>query len=191
MCDACNHSHPEVRATVNRNGELVITPWSAGAARAGGPAAAQIRLRKLVGVFDLTIERAQADEITHATDLIVSDVFVTDRVELGHRRLVEFAARLGYKRVWFGNEVVALEPELLGGSWQSTCRHCGLTWSDSTDGFWLTARGMGYFPPVCALCSHPISQPVGERELARRSPSAEPRRERETVPVQPGGRAAD
>ena len=191
MCDACNQSQPEVRATVTRNGELVMTPWSAGAARDGGPAAAQIRLRKLVGVFDLTIERAHADGITHATDLIVSDVFVTDRVELGHRKLVEFAAHLGYKRVWFGNEVVALESALLGGTWQSTCRHCGLTWSDSTDGFWLNTRGMGYFPPVCSLCSHPIAQAVGEREPAKRSQSGEPGPELEMVPVQPGGRAAD
>ena len=141
-----------------------------------------------------SISRSSALTLTGsriATDLIVSDVFVTDRVELGHRKLVEFAARLGYRRVWFGNEVVAMEPALLGGTWRSTCRNCGLTWTDSTDGFWLHTRGMGYFPPVCALCSHPIAQPVGEGEPARRSPSAEPGRELETVPVQPGGRAAD
>jgi hypothetical protein len=191
MAAANEHSWPELRATVTRRGELVMTPWSPGAARPGGPAASQLRPRRVVGVFDLTIERDHADGITIAADLIVSDVFATDRVELGHRRLVEFAVDLGYRRAWFGHEVVAIEPELLGGTWRSTCRHCGVTWSDASDQFWLHIRGCGHYPMFCALCSHPIAQPVGERERTTGSPLAATEHGLETVPVQRDGHAVD
>jgi hypothetical protein len=153
---------PELRATVTRRGDVVMTRWSPGAARPGGPAASQLRLRKLAGVFDLTIERESVDGITIATDLLVGDVFLADDSALAYEKLIAWAASLGYHRVWLSHEVVALEPNLLGGTWETTCRHCGSTWSDSTAGFWLNARAAGFYPPVCSLCSHPLVQPVAQ-----------------------------
>jgi hypothetical protein len=158
---------PELRATVSRRGDVVMTRWSPGAACPGGPAASQLRVRKLAGVFDLTIERESADGITIATDLLVSDAFLANDSALAYEKLIAWAARLGYRRVWLSHEVVALEPNLLGGTWETTCRHCGSTWSDSTAGFWLNARAAGYYPLACSVCSHPLPQPVArEVELA-------------------------
>lgn len=154
---------PELRATVSRRAGVVMTPWSPGVASPGGPAASQIRMRKLAGVFDLTIERETADGITIATDLLVGDAFLADDAVLAYDQLIAWAARLGYRRVWLSHEVVALEPNLLGGTWSTTCRHCGSTWSDATAPFWLNARAAGYFPLLCSLCSHPLSQPVSDQ----------------------------
>jgi hypothetical protein len=152
--------HPELRATVSSRAGVVMTRWSAGAASPGGPGASQIRTRKLAAVLDLTIERHSADGITIATDVLVSDAFLGKDSELAYEELIAWASGLGYQRVWLGHEVVALAPTLLGGTWESTCRHCGCTWSDSTTGFWLTARAAGFFPLECSLCSHPLTQPV-------------------------------
>jgi hypothetical protein len=143
-----------------------MTRWSSGTASPGGPAASQIRTRKLAGVFDLTIARDSADGITIATDLLVADAFLAVDAELAYEQLIAWASGLGYRRVWLAHEVVALQPGLLGGKWESTCRHCGSAWSDSTNVFWLAARAAGYYPLSCSLCSHPLPQPVsGDLEL--------------------------
>jgi hypothetical protein len=165
MSDACSRNCPELRATVRDQAGLVMTPWSPGSASPGGPAASQLSLGRLAGVFDLTIERTSADDITIATDLLVTDAFVAPHADHAYERLIAWASGLGYRRVWCGHELVALEPQLLGGVWSSTCRHCGLTWSDSTPGFWLAARGPGYFPLFCSLCSHSLPQPTTVRPV--------------------------
>jgi hypothetical protein len=151
---------PEMRATVTHDGVVTMTPASPHTANAGGWAGSQIVLQSAVGVFDLAIDRSFAGESPIATDLLVSDVFTTDAVELGRRRLVELAERLGYVRVWFDHEVVAIEPQLLGGTWDTTCTRCGIRWSDSSPGFWLHTRAAGCFPMLCAVCSHPLDQPL-------------------------------
>ncbi len=163
MSDGSQVACPELRATVARRGDVVMTRWSAGSACPGGPAASQSRVRRLAGVFDLTIERERADGIVVAAELIVADAFVAGDAAPAHRSLIAWAVRLGYRRVWLPCEVVALAPALLGGRWESACHHCGSTWSDSTTGFRLTARAAGFFPLACSLCSHPLAEPVAER----------------------------
>ena len=156
---------PQFRATVSRAGDVTLTPAAPQTAQPGGWTACGLVPPNVVGVFDIWIDRTTADGITVATDLTVADAFPGEDVEFGRRRLAQFAERLGYQRVWLDNEVVAIEPQLLGGTWKTCCGRCGLAWSDSSDGFWLHIRGAGFFPMLCTMCSHPLVQPIDDVAL--------------------------
>jgi hypothetical protein len=138
---------PEFRATVSDGGEVVLTRWQPHLPTPGGSAWSQLRFGgHLAAIFDLQIDRRQNDvDYWIATDLVVCDVYAGPAVASARERMVRFARQLGFMRVWLGHEVIGLDG-LVGGGWQATCPRCGAVWTDSTAGFWLTARGAGCFP---------------------------------------------
>ena len=121
-----------------------------------------------VGIADLTIIR---DE-----DRVALEVVVTFRCgdAPGHRAtLTDWAARVGYRRVWFDGEVSELDPAP-GGQAQTRCTGCRTRLVDADASFWGFVRHRGVFPTACILCGSDLPQwtPVRQTNQAPHDPDA-------------------
>ena len=65
---------PDLRVTVTTKGEITAARWNPCLMRNNNPSTGQNRVPRLAGLFDVTIERSEADDITIATDLVVDEV---------------------------------------------------------------------------------------------------------------------
>ena len=67
--------------------------------------------------------------------------------------LLEWAARVGWRRVWLDDRVVDLgeQPAVIGRA-RVRCPTCGMRWEDERPEFWDHVRGDGWFPPSCLAC---------------------------------------
>ena len=112
----------------------------------------EARARAGVVIADLTVIRNQENV---AVELIVEFQGGAERV---HRdALREWAARVGYRRVWFDGEVVEIEPDP-GGAAQTRCTGCRARLVDANAVFWDFVRRRGAFPTACVLCGSDLPQ---------------------------------
>ena len=96
------------------------------------------------------------------------------------RALLEWAARVGWQRVWLDDRVVDLgERPAVAGRARVRCPTCGTRWEDERPEFWDHVRGDGWFPPSCVACGG--SLPEWEIDDARRRASGIDDREREAL----------
>ena len=67
--------------------------------------------------------------------------------------LLEWATRVGWRRVWLDDRVVDLgeQPAVIGRA-RVRCPTCGMRWEDERPEFWAHVRGDGWFPPSCLAC---------------------------------------
>jgi hypothetical protein len=106
----------------------------------------------------LTIIRGGSTETPAAIELIVSEIVAGSGDEL-RTAVSAWAARFGYRRVWFPDEVIALKPNPSGDrGWRATCPVCRATWSDDTHEFLAFAHEVGFFPLDCPLCGSALPQ---------------------------------
>lgn len=151
---------PDFRATARRSGGLRIVQWRPWLATSGPlhtlfPA----RGRAGVTIADLTVLR---DDEGHASEVVVD--FLSGGASAHRGALCDWAAYAGYRRLWFEDDVVDLEPRP-GGTAQTRCTGCGLRLVDGKDQFWQYVRRRGVFPTGCPLCGS---------DLAQWSPAVEP-----------------
>jgi len=158
---------PDFRATVRRDGTIRLVNWAPWFA-AGGPLHTLLDARGRAGVADLTIVR---DEDYVAVELIV-DFRCGDSPDHRHA-LSEWAARVGYQRVWFDGEIVDLEPSP-GGAAQTRCTGCRARLVDADPSFWEFVRHRGAFPTSCVLCGSDLPQwtPAGQTRPGSPGPDA-------------------
>jgi hypothetical protein len=145
---------PDFRATVQRSGSVRLVPWAPWL-RSTGPVYTLIAARERAGIAiaDLTVVR---DDEGVASEVIVE--FHSGGSDMHRAALCDWACAVGYRRVWFGDEVVDLEPAP-GGMVTTRCTGCGQRFVDGRSGhFWHTVRCSGYFPPVCSLCGADLPQ---------------------------------
>jgi hypothetical protein len=152
---------PDFRATVRRDGSVRLVDWGPWLA-AGGPlfTLLEARARAGVAIGDLTIIRDQGGV---AVELIVD---FRGGAEPVHRdALCAWAARVGYRRVWFDGDVVEVEP-VPSGAAQTRCTGCRARLVDANASFWEFVRRRGAFPTACVLCGSDLPQwtPVRKRE---------------------------
>ena len=155
------HEPPDFRATVRRDGSVRLVDWGPWLA-AGGPLYTLLegRARAGVAIADLTVIR---DEQQVAIEVIVD---FRGRAEPVHRdALCAWAARVGYRRVWFDGDVLELEP-VPGGEAQTRCTGCRARLIDADASFWQFVRHRGAFPTACVLCGSDLPQwtPVSREE---------------------------
>ena len=146
MHDDC--SNPWCRATISCDG-ITLNPWTPQLIH-GGPAA--IALERLAGtgvaLADLYAEGPPGDE-----ELFVRYVSHSPRDEASDSAVIEWAHTVGYRRVWLPDRVIDLDvAQARIGPAETTCRTCGLTWSDDTPEFWRQVRSAGAFPGYCLGC---------------------------------------
>jgi hypothetical protein len=143
---------PDYRATITRT-RLVVNDWAPWLAT-GGPMGPILRQRGRAGVAlaDLTVLR---DEDGLADELVV-DLVIGDG-ELARAQLLDWAGAVGYRRVWFPDELVELDAPV-GGVARVRCETCRARWEDDTEDFWTNVRQLGRFPSGCPLCGDTMPQ---------------------------------
>ena len=164
-----DRQHPDFRATVRRDASIRIVDWAPWLAKSGPlNTLLDARGRAGVGIADLTVIR---DE-----DHVALEVVVTFRCGDApeHRQtLTDWAARVGYRRVWFDGEVSELDP-VPGGQAQTRCTGCRTRLVDADASFWGFVRHRGVFPTACMLCGSDLPQwtPVRQTKQAPHDPDA-------------------
>jgi hypothetical protein len=161
MNDPDAYSEPDFRATIVR-GELTIVGWHSHLMGSWGPTNTHLRNRDRagIGIADLTVIREPDQQL----ELIVKFLCGGNRAEV-RDAIVDWAASLGYGRVWLPDDVIELDgAELAAAERASTrCRTCRTRWEDDDPDFWLTARRWGIFPLACPLCGGDLPQWAVER----------------------------
>ena len=148
-------ARPDFRAICSE-GELVLIPWRPELIGRYGPCNKLIGLAggSGVAVADLTILRDP-----DGYELIVSELAPSSDGEL-LSVVGDWAASLGYRRIWCGVELVEFDAPLdaVGGVARTRCRSCRSEWSDESPEFWLRSRATGVFPLWCPLCGDVLPQ---------------------------------
>jgi hypothetical protein len=145
---------PDFRATITHN-RLSLVGWHDQLFRPSAPAAHHFRPRAGVVIADLTVIR---DDDGNPEELIVAVHSGTLR-GAPRRRLLDWAAALGYRRVWLPDEIVELEPdEGMGELAETRCPNCRARWADREFEFWSMVRRSGFFPLVCPVCGGDLPQ---------------------------------
>jgi hypothetical protein len=144
---------PDLRITINRNGTIRIVDWTPWLAT-NGPLYTLLDARGRAGVLIADLRILRDDEGN--ADELICDVLCGDSAE--HRRHVcEWAAFVGYRRVWLEGEVLELEPTSMRQA-RTRCTGCGVRLVDDKRGFWGFVRRRGAFPSTCSLCGSDLLQ---------------------------------
>lgn len=169
---------PFLRATI-AGGELTLNPPLSGTIT-GGPAAMTFARLRDVTLVDLRHAGEQDEELVASVPPNAPPV---DRA--ARRVLAEWAALVGYRRLWLPERVVELDPPPPVGEATVRCPTCRSVWADDSPGFWAMVRRNGHFPGYCPACGgslpewrraraarRPRRAPDGSRAGGRRSPAA-------------------
>lgn len=144
---------PTYRATI-RKGRVMLTGW-AGWLAAGGMwnGLLDARARAGVAIADLTLGGEDDSEI------LVRYLSEGRSREDADQALREWAAALGYRRIWFPDYLAELDNDPpVGARAEVRCPTCGARWHDSTADFWQMVREMGSFPKWCVVCGWELPQ---------------------------------
>jgi hypothetical protein len=145
---------PDLRATVQRSGAVRVVPWGPWL-NSNGPAYTLIAARDRAGITiaDLRIIR---DDEGAAREVIVE--FHSGGGDTHRAALSDWAQAVGYRRVWFDDEIIDLEPGA-GGPVTTRCTGCGQRFVEGRSGhFWQHVRHSGAFPTFCPLCGSDLPQ---------------------------------
>jgi hypothetical protein len=153
----------DFRMTI-RGGAARLVDWSPWLARTG-PLSTLLHARGRAGVAIADLTVAREDEV--ATEVVAD--FVTGESPEARAVLCDWAAEVGYRRLWLPGAVVDLPP-FGGGEARVRCTGCRVVLTDGDAEFWLAVRRLGRFPGVCPLCGSDLPQwtvrraaaPVGE-----------------------------
>ena len=165
--DLAEHPEPDrfLRATITGD-RITLNPPLRGTIT-GGPAS--MTLARLDGVVLVDLRDAGDDD-----DELVATVpqNAPPMTAAARRTVAEWAALVGYRRLWLTDRVLDLEPPAALGTATVRCPTCTATWTDGSPSFWATVRANGHFPGYCPACggSLPEWRPVAERRSATRRP---------------------
>jgi hypothetical protein len=167
-----------LRATIAGR-ELTLNPPQSGTIT-GGPAA--MTFARLGDVVLVDLRHAGADD----EELVATVPPNAPPVHRAARRvLTDWAARVGYRRLWLPDRVVELDPPPPVGTARVRCPTCTSVWADGSPAFWAMVRRNGHFPGYCPACGgslpewrparaaqRPRRATAGSRADGRRSPAA-------------------
>jgi hypothetical protein len=153
---------PFLRATIS-GGELTLNPPLSGTIT-GGPAA--MTLARLRDVVLVDLRHAGEDD----EELVATVPPNAPPIRRAARRVLsEWAALVGYDRLWLPDRVVELDPPPPVGTAAVRCPTCTSVWTDDSPRFWATVRRNGHFPGYCPACSGSLPEwrPVRAAQRAR------------------------
>jgi hypothetical protein len=105
-----------------------------------------------VVIADVAIHKGARD----AAEVIVSPA-IGGLGESAKASVTLWAASVGYKRLWFPNELIEL-PQWEPGTARVDCPACGAHWEDDSPEFWNFVREVCAFPVSCLLCGGDLPQ---------------------------------
>jgi hypothetical protein len=139
---------PDFRATY-RARRLTVVRWFPGLADIGPPASF-FRQREKAGtaIADLTVHESKlGDELSLTFKSAGRNRLAAERAIAG------WAALVGFRRVWYYNRLVEIEPSVGPNDTAAvTCTTCGQLWSDEGQRFWSMVIRAHAFPSFCPLC---------------------------------------
>lgn len=149
---------PAFRATVRR-GRLHLTEWAPGLVSRSLDYGLT-KKRSSATIFDLIVAGEGCDE------LVVQPVEAGSGEDNAERVLLDWAGRVGYRRVWLEHEVVEVppSPDQIGTACVQ-CRSCSARWRASSPEFWLAVREAHQFPAWCGRCGAEMPQWVVDDRL--------------------------
>lgn len=152
---------PDFRITLRRGRAPQVIDWCPWLAT-GGPVSPvfEARARAGVAIADLTVLR---DDDGVAVEAIVEFRCGDSRDQRG--RLLDWAGHVGYRRVWFTDAIVEVDP-IPGGRAQTRCTGCGTHLADGDRSFWDYVRHRGAFPTTCGFCGGDLPQWVADDRAA-------------------------
>ena len=113
----------------------------------GGPAS--MTLERLDGVVLVDLRHAGEDD----DELVVTVPPNAPRVGRAARRVLrDWAALVGYRRLWFDDAVFELEPRAPVGTATVRCPTCTSVWADGSEQFWEIVRANRHVPAYCPAC---------------------------------------
>ena len=139
---------PTFRATY-RNGRLTVLRWW-NMLIDNGPSSMFFAQRERAGtvIADLTCHQ-DADGMQLAVAVRSGGRNVAEAEE----EIVDWAAAVGFQRVWLSDRFVEIDPEVSPHHCASVkCPTCGQKWSGAGNSFWAGVRGETNFPLFCPLC---------------------------------------
>jgi len=148
-------SWPDYRVTFS-DGELVFSPWRPSLIGGYGPGNQLLsRLGRSVAMADLTILGPVGDK----REAIITEL-TASASKAFRETLSAWASTLGYRRLWWRDDVIELDgwSGLGGRSAWTRCRTCGSVWADQTQDFWATSADAGLFPLWCPACGGAVPQ---------------------------------
>jgi hypothetical protein len=162
-----------LRATI-AGGEITLNPPLTGMIR-GGPASMTFARLEGVAIVDLRDAGEDDSELVATVPPNAPPLGAA-----GRRVLADWAALVGYRRLWLPDRVVELDPPPPVGTMSVRCPTCASVWADSSEAFWTMVRTNGHFPGYCPACggSLPEWRPV-------RAAAGRPRRSRRGTPAPP------
>jgi hypothetical protein len=178
--DLDEHTHDDLtleqdhflRATIAA-GRITLNPPLHGTIT-GGPAS--MTLARLDGVVLVDLRHAGEDDEELVATVPPNAPPITTAAR---RTLADWAAVVGYRRLWLPDRVLELEPPDALGTAEVRCPTCTATWADGSPRFWATVRANGHFPGYCPACggSLPEWRTAARRRTRGRRPgtAARPR----------------
>jgi len=146
-----DHTHDDprrdrfLRATI-ADGEITLNPPLSGTIT-GGPASMTFTRLEGVAIVDLRFTGEDDDE------LVATVPPNAPRLGRAARRvLADWAALVGYRRLWLPDSVLELEPPPPVGTATVRCPTCTSVWADDSARFWTVVRESGHFPGFCPAC---------------------------------------
>jgi hypothetical protein len=120
------------------------------------------------GPRDVSRHDARIAERPHSAASATPETRAGDR-ENAVRTLTEWAARVGYGRVWLESDLIEIPaPSQEIRTAAVRCIVCRSRWSASTLEFWMTGRDARRFPPWCPRCGCEL--PQGLRPISLKAP---------------------
>lgn len=134
-----------LRATI-AGGALTLNPPLAGTIT-GGPAS--MTLERLDGVVLVDLRQAGEDD----DELVATVPPNAPPIGRAARRVLrDWAALVGYRRLWLDDAVIDLEPPPPVGTATVRCPTCTSVWADGSEDFWAMVRANRHFPGYCPAC---------------------------------------
>ena len=155
--------HRFLRATIAA-GELTLNPPLRGTIT-GGPASMTFARLAGVAIVDLRGSGVDDDELV-AT--LPPNAPPLDRA--ARRVLADWAALVGYRRLWLADRVLDLDPPPPVGAVAVRCPTCTSEWADSSPGFWALVRENHHFPGFCPACGGSLPEWRPARRPSCRTP---------------------
>jgi hypothetical protein len=171
--DDDTHGDPDIepvrdrflRATI-ADGAITLNPPLSGTIT-GGPASMTFARLKGVAIVDLRFTGGDDDE------LVATLPPNAPRLDRAARRvLADWAALVGYRRLWLPDRVIDLDPPPPVGTASVRCPTCTSVWADDSARFWTVVRKCGHFPGFCPACGGSLPEWRLGRAAARKAAGA-------------------